>query len=453
MSYFSQLTQNVTIPPELQSAANINAGITYTTSGISTLTVNGIQVNLIADQNCVVYVDQSPDNTNWDITDDFNYVATLGGNSWTVQATASYVRIRVKNTSISATTFLRLQTALCPIVQPLPRATSAEGNLKTGIYEIEGDIGTRVFVSPMNALKTVQATRLVGTSLFGGVLDTNFWTLTSNGSATGSITNGQLILSTGTTTASSSSLFTNQIARYVGSASNTFRGVVRAPVATGVCTRRWGAFDASDGFFFEHNSSTGFSVNARKSGVDTPVTSSAFNGTLGTTYVVDTNSHTYEIHWTNSSVWFFIDGEFLHKISAATAPAVNTLHLKAGVTIANGANVNNNTLEVRTATIARLGELSTQSAFSNISTLGTFTLKYGPGNLHKIVVNNSPTSAGTVTVYDNTVGSGTKIATITLVRQAPLNQAYTIDFNDLPFSNGLTLVTATQAGDITVIYE
>jgi hypothetical protein len=83
--------------------------------------------------------------------------------------------------------------------------------------------------------------------------------------------------------------------------------------------------------------------------------------------------------------------------------------------------------------------------YSNINTNTTTTVKSGAGILHSITVNG--TGAGeTVTVYDNTSGSGTKIATITPAAGSTL-------IFDCKFSTGLTVVTAgTTPADLTINY-
>ena len=81
----------------------------------------------------------------------------------------------------------------------------------------------------------------------------------------------------------------------------------------------------------------------------------------------------------------------------------------------------------------------------------TTVVKTGPGVFHALVCNTPPGSNGTVTMYDNTAASGTKIGTITygtVTSMAPHSLPY-----DLTFSTGLTIVTATGAGDYTVIYR
>lgn len=88
--------------------------------------------------------------------------------------------------------------------------------------------------------------------------------------------------------------------------------------------------------------------------------------------------------------------------------------------------------------------------FSNITTGTTTTVKSGKGILHKIVL-NTYVAAATITIYDNTAASGTKIGTLTLPATITGDTPITLPY-DLQFSTGLTLVTS-GATDITVIYR
>jgi hypothetical protein len=80
----------------------------------------------------------------------------------------------------------------------------------------------------------------------------------------------------------------------------------------------------------------------------------------------------------------------------------------------------------------------------NISTATTTTVSTGPCVLHAITVNT--TTASTITVYDNTAGSGTKIATI--AASPAIGSVFNFDVKCLV---GLTVVTA-GASDLTVSF-
>jgi hypothetical protein len=79
----------------------------------------------------------------------------------------------------------------------------------------------------------------------------------------------------------------------------------------------------------------------------------------------------------------------------------------------------------------------------NIAAAATTVIKTGPGVLHTLTVNT--TAAGAITIYDNTLAAGTKIATI---KASVAEQTFTYD---VAFGTGLTIVTAA-ASDITVSY-
>jgi hypothetical protein len=81
-------------------------------------------------------------------------------------------------------------------------------------------------------------------------------------------------------------------------------------------------------------------------------------------------------------------------------------------------------------------------------------LKSGPGLLHGIIFGDMATAAGsTITIYDNTAGSGTILAVLTPRRPTTTMQPTDVNFYKLTFSTGLTIVTAGSANDFTVIYE
>lgn len=88
-------------------------------------------------------------------------------------------------------------------------------------------------------------------------------------------------------------------------------------------------------------------------------------------------------------------------------------------------------------------------SFLNITTATTTTVKSGSGHVARIVINKA-VAAATITVYDNTAASGTKLGTVTfgaaLLSDPPLVMELGCDF-----ATGLTIVTS-GATDLTVVY-
>lgn len=79
-----------------------------------------------------------------------------------------------------------------------------------------------------------------------------------------------------------------------------------------------------------------------------------------------------------------------------------------------------------------------------ISTATTTTVKSGHGVLHSISI--TETAAATITVYDNTAGSGTVLA---VFKASVAEQTFVLD---VAFNTGLTIVTA-GASKLTVAYR
>jgi hypothetical protein len=98
--------------------------------------------------------------------------------------------------------------------------------------------------------------------------------------------------------------------------------------------------------------------------------------------------------------------------------------------------------------ISRLGALITQPTYRHISgNAATYILKYGGGVLHRIVFNN--TTGTSLTIYDDSAATaGKEIGLITTATGAIGAWDYSC-----PFFNGLTIVTAGNGLDATIVYE
>lgn len=91
-------------------------------------------------------------------------------------------------------------------------------------------------------------------------------------------------------------------------------------------------------------------------------------------------------------------------------------------------------------------ETTSGYSFSNLATNATTTLKSGPGVLHTVVINTKG-GTSTATIFDNTSGSGNKIATIDTTLST------TAFVYDTAFVLGLTIVTAgVSAADLTISF-
>ena len=530
----SAVIQHVSADANNSSTANLNSGnsYTFTGAGTSTLGVAGIQVTLKADQDCFVYVEQSPDNVYWDISDLFRYLNANGNFGVTVQAVNAYYRVRVLTASLTTNTF-RLNTCLCPLVEAVPRALDHNQNLRIAA-PVDG-YGFEAENTPMGEQRFVTLCKLAGTKFEGTTVDSNFWNTQNYNSSSITQANSEVTLASGTNSLADSIFSSVRRAGYIASNAMRFRAGVQLVAGQTNNTRQWGvgfgfmtptaatwtrssttatvtttvahglltnavvrvtstsdaaaianglytityASDTtftftcaggggtsgtlslnfvSDGAFFQLSGTT-FSVVTRKQGIDTVVSSGAFNGVLGPTYAQGTNINTYEIYWTNSAVWFVIGSDLLHKVSASTTPWAGTLSFYLWLENTNAGNTVDVSLKCRVISVSRMGPLLNQPISkyisSSVAVPSTTVLKRGSGNLHALIVGNVGTSGAVITLYDDVAAtSGTEIGQWTFVYPGGGNFApVSLDLKGLPFSTGLTIGRATQISVVTVVYE
>lgn len=460
MTNFNSIRQEVITSTLNSHYSNVNAGVTWEGSGESTTGVNSIQVTLKADQNCTIYIDQSPDNVNLDSTDTYNYITTRENNYAPAKATLAYVRVRVKNTSTVNTTYFSLSTFLCPIDEPLPRSLDANGNLKVGVKSTEDLYGFEVENTPMGEMRVITPIKLVGAQFDGTTVDPNFWTVTNANGGTTTQANAQITLLTNTTANGSTKLVSVKRARYTAGSSQAFRAIIQMDAGASDNTRKWGvAWGASlptitDGAYFQLSGTT-FSIVTLKGSSPATVSSGSFNGTLGATYTPTTSATTYEIYWTNSKVYFVVGDQILHTVSASSTTWANTVnhHIYLENTNTNS-SVTNVTMNCRTASIRRLGPVATEQRSKFQTGVTGSVYKYGPGLVKGIVVGAVPNSGAVITLYDNTAASGTILDTFTFSFPGGGNfSPVSISLFDKPFSIGLYVNTTVQSASLSVSYE
>jgi hypothetical protein len=149
LTTISQVQQNVSESVYNSSVANLAVGASYTGTAESTLGVGGIKVNIRSDQPLRMQFQQSQDGTNWDHLQEFTAIVDDGDNR-TYQTTASYFRLVITNIGNATTTYLRLQTALCPVAEVLPPALTPNRKLSLA------SMGSSWVPDPSNYMDTEQ---------------------------------------------------------------------------------------------------------------------------------------------------------------------------------------------------------------------------------------------------------------------------------------------------------
>lgn len=304
-------------------------------------------------------------------------------------------------------------------------------------------------ITPNGYHQTGGITRLGGSPFSGTSLDTFKHTLTVTGSGTGTVGSGIITLATGTTANSTVALQSTKVQRYI--TGNDTRVVVIAAFGdTGTTNnvRRIGIYGANDGYFFQLSGTT-FSLVSRKSAVDTAVNNGSFNGLNGTSYTVDTNYHRFEIHYTLGRSYFYIDDKLIHAANfGATVLTANMQFPWQVENINSGGSTSNVSLFVRGWTTHSIGaDTLVPDHYVLNGVAETRTLKQGGGRLQRILATSPGTGNQTITFYDNTAGSGLLLAVIDIT--AVLG---TLEFN-VNFVTGLTYVSTTTSGAVTIIWE
>lgn len=393
----------------------------------------------------------------WDLRDSFAYTAN-GNFGTTVKATSSYYRVRVYNAGTATTKYLRLQTALCPIVESLPRTLDRNGNLK--ISTPTDMLGFIQDNTPNNESLVTNKIRLVGTIFSGSVLDSRFWT---NAVSTGTVaqTNSEVILTSGTASPHYAQLYTSRRAKWTSGTSNKYRAQLRfGDSGTANVNRRWGIGwgatmpTVTDGAYFKLYGTT-FTIATLRNTSEAEIAQGSFNGDYGPYYNPTlTVNATYEILYTLGNVYFYVNGTLLHKASFSTTHwTANTITFHAFADVNNTGASSAVTMTFRMMNISRLGLAQSQPTSyyhaNGTTAAGGVNLKIGAGSIRCITI--QALNNAVVTLADSTSALTPILWATTGV--AAITQPLTITLHDIPFYNGLQLGVISANAQVTVVYE
>lgn len=448
------------------TVTNLDYNEEFVGIGESIQNATAIQIFHSADEDCIVYLDQSVDQTFSDSANIFTshfetFANVAAARSFT--SVAPYYRLRVKNVdpSLSTTTHIGTYTGKTPILSILPTELSPQGNLQV-VASIRGDenYDRHAWINPTGELVSSPIYRLVGAVFDNDTLDTNFWTASLLRNATITQSGGEVEVNTGTTANGYAKLTSVRKARFVaGSAMLFSAGVAFATAGTTDNVRRVGAYITSgdtsdnvvDGYFFQLDGTT-FSVGYRAGGgTIVLIDSGNFNGNLGPHFVPPSGENyvNLRIEYSPLGAFWYIGNSLLHKVTAAHKSHTETLP----ITIENE-NTNSITTEVKLdcvgAYIARQGQLETSPTSKLLTTEATTILKRGAGTIKGIII-GAVANTCDVRIYDGLSTGGTLIwSTGAMSAKTDFTD---INFYGTPFSNGLTIDIFDAAGSVLVVYE
>jgi len=125
----ASIMQSVYSSTKNSSTAQINTGVEWIGDSESSMNFSQVQVNTFLDKYHQVTVYQSTDGNNWDLSDSWTNPASYG-NSRNVGLTGAFYKVGVKNLAGTNTSIVRIQSALLPVGDTMPRALTTGGNIK-----------------------------------------------------------------------------------------------------------------------------------------------------------------------------------------------------------------------------------------------------------------------------------------------------------------------------------
>lgn len=430
----------------------LSGSATFTGIAETTVGFSSILVSCKTDADGTLYVDFSPDATNWDRT-----VSYLVQNSISevhrLTAVAQYFRVRFINGS-GAQSYLRLQVLLNNHSEPSTALNATTVQPDSGSILSRSAILTQPFLQNVRGtisaqLLTTEQRLIAGGSLDGTTLDTNLFSTTVANNGTVSIAGGAVRVRTGSTADGAAKLNSVRTARFVAGRSNICSiSASLSHSGTSNNVTEWGVGTTDNRIVFRLSGTT-LSCVVRSAGsdvVDVASTSWNSNRTVPTL----TNMNFYEIHYNAILVYFLINGVVMHVVTklnaTSTTATVEDLNMPIRLSNTNSSSSTSD-LSIYATGVVVLGTSSTDpiSSYKNITTATTTLCAIGAGELKRITLNTA--ANGTVKLYDG-VTAVNIFASITVSS----SDIPTVWEFDLQFNTGLTIVTSA-ATDITVVFE
>lgn len=302
---------------------------------------------------------------------------------------------------------------------------------------------------PNQALK-VNATKTAVGGSFGGSFDSNKYTSTTAVSGSVTQSNGKLVVTTGTT-ANGTAKVTSKTVRLQAGKENYFSANLLVDSGQNNNLKKWGLLsaDGNNGFYFRlGNNAASLSIVSLKAGVETAVALASWNRVAGVNFTFDSNSHNWQIFYSASAVYFFIDQECVHAILNTTDAITSFFDFQLFASSVNSSGALTNTgLTIFNWSIQIINDVPSMMDYYIIGNVAeTRTLRSGSTRLVKVSVLSKATGAATLSIYDALSATGTPIV-------IDLTSLGSYDLN-LEFFTGLTYVTsAALSQNIVITFE
>lgn len=443
------IAQYIQVSAGNSSTVNLAAGATFTGTPDSTLGVNAIQVTCKMDQPCTMQVQQSRDGVNWDVIDTYSMMANVGDGR-TFQAAASFVRVLCTNTGGAASTFLRMDTVLCPVAEVLPRSLTPKGNLRAGIQD--DDHGKQAQFGAFGTIKTVTES-ILGDLRFDAVSVPKQWDVTTTNLGNYAIEPGGtgIKMSTGAAAASKITLKTKQTFYYQSARGQMIKfSIILGNAGVAGNIREWGQNNGTNGIFVRMNG-TVLSLVRLFNGVETVIPATSWDIPV----VPNANGHIWYIQyeWLGvGNIYLYYDETIVHTINfvgSSTDFSLGTPDLPVWYRNENVANASDVYLKSGCSSVVTEGgfvisglDATGQIREAGVDAAGALKVVIQPSSFDAI----SGSYGGTITL------GGASVGTINAIRATAYTEQIVNAQRSINSNNAADTAAGTGARTVTITY-